>query len=98
MKFTLWICIALVMVGAAPLQTAAQRRQNSHSQEFANCLDEFSPCDRSRLNVQELQEVRRLTQDRNFLDCFNGFADCDTKQLKTLALNRRAPAPRSESS
>src|ERR1700758_186665 len=81
MTFTLWIFIVLVMFGAAPLQTAAQSRENSHWQEFANCLNEFSPCDRSRLNAKELQDVRRVTQDRNFLDCFNGFAECDKKQL-----------------
>src|SRR6266571_3434560 len=81
MKFIPCISIALLMSGAAPMQAAGPRRQNSHSKQFADCLDEFSPCDRSALNVQELQEVRRVTQDRNFLDCFSGFSDCDKKQL-----------------
>jgi hypothetical protein len=69
MKFILCISIALLVAGAAPMQAAGPSRQNSHSKQFADCLDEFSPCDRSTLNVYELQEVRRVTQDRNFLDC-----------------------------
>lgn len=83
MQFTYWIIAALLVFGAAPLQTPAQSRQRPHSQQVSNCLDKFSPCDRSALNVQELQVVRRVTQDRNFLECFNGFSDCDKKQLNT---------------
>jgi hypothetical protein len=83
MKSTFWIIIALLVFGAAPLRTPAQSRQSPHSQQLSNCLDEFSTCDRSTLNAQELQVVRRVTQDRNFLNCFNGFSDCDKKELNT---------------
>jgi hypothetical protein len=76
MKFTYWIIIALLVFSATPLQTRAQSRQSPHSQQLSNCL-EFSTCDRSALNVQELQVVRRVAQDHSFLECFNGFSDCD---------------------
>ena len=81
MKFTFWIFIALLVFGTVSLQTAAQSLQSPHSHQLSNCLDEFSTCNRSALNVQELQVVRRVTQDRNFLECFNRFSDCDKKQL-----------------
>lgn len=79
MRFRLLFSIAVLMFCAMPWQATTQNRQDSQSKQFANCLDEFSACDRSALNVQELQEVRRVTQDRNFMDCFNGFSDCDKK-------------------
>jgi hypothetical protein len=83
MKFTYWIIIALLVFSAAPLQTRAQNRRSPHSQQLSNCLDDFSTCDRSALNAQQLQVVRRVAQDHNLLECFNGFSDCDKKQLNT---------------
>ena len=81
MTISRWMCLALLVVGAASLRTTAESRQHSDPKAFENCLNESSDCDLSRLDASHRQTVQRVAQDRNFMSCFYGFSECDTKEL-----------------
>jgi hypothetical protein len=58
---------------ALPSRASAQQLQQSQSQNLQNCLEDFSSCDRAKLNAQGKQEVLRESRDRNFMECFSVF-------------------------